>query len=380
MSEGKLRILGVERDTKACGYYRITQPLEHIAMDNLADVQLIEYGTEFDSDENMRKVFESDVILLPRPSSEEWFSFVKACRKAGKIIVSDYDDDPFTCDPMNPYYRWIGIEEWSHPDFGDVWKHGMIDKKTGDEWFNIEKNMNRRDMLRASFKKSDLVTCTTEELKEVFLKINPNVTILPNSIDLDVYLRPEFVKKKIRIGWQGGVSHYRDLHLMIPILEKISKKYPDDVEIVYFGDSRFGHLFKDIKNFELHPFVQHGVYPYKLTLLNLDIGLCPLVDNEFNRRKSAIKWMEYSAVGAATVASNIPPYSPVIENGRTGLLASNQEEWVEALESLIKDRKKILELSQNALEDIQAKHTIQKNAHLWVDAYKQVIEKQMVKG
>jgi len=242
MSDNKLRILGVERDNKACGYYRITNPLNHIAEQGLADCALIEYGSEFDSDENMEKVFQSDIILLPRPSSEEWFGFVKACRKAGKIIVSDYDDDPFTCDPMNPYYRWIGIEEWQHPDFGWVWKDGMKDKD-GQEWFNLEKNINRRDMLRASFKKSDLVTCTTPELQDVFLKINPNTIVVPNFIDLDCYVRPEFVKNKIRIGWQGGVSHYRDLHFIVPILEKISKKH--DVEIVYFGDTRFSHLFNN---------------------------------------------------------------------------------------------------------------------------------------
>lgn len=375
MSDGKLRILGVERDNKACGYYRITQPLEHIAAQGLADCSLIEYGTSFDEDVNMRKVFEADVILLPRPSSEEWFAFVKACRKAGKVIVSDYDDDPFTCDPMNPYYRWIGVEDWHHPDFGWVWKDGMKDKG-GEEWFNVEKNINRRDMVRAAFKRSDLVTCTTKELSEVFLKINPNTVILPNFIDLDCYVRPEFVKKKVRIGWQGGVSHYRDLHFVVPILERISKR--NDVEIVYFGDSRFAHLFKNVKNFELHPFVAHGTYPYKLSLLNLDIGLCPLVDNEFNRRKSAIKWMEYTAVGAATVASDMPPYSNVMRNMDTGILAPNDAEcWEQALCGLIENRKKILELSSRALEDIRQKHTIQANAHLWVEAYKNVIEKNM---
>ncbi len=377
MSERKLRILGVERDDKACGYYRILNPLKVLQEQGLADCALIEYGTEFDSDENMQKVFESDVILLPRPSSEEWFGFVKACRKAGKLIVSDYDDDPFTCDPLNPYYRWIGIEEWSHPDFGDVWKDGMVDKG-GQEWFNVEKNINRRDMVRASFKTSDLVTCTTPELQEVFLKINPNTVILPNSIDLTAYPRPEFVKKKVRVGWQGGVSHYRDLHFIIPILEKVSKEV--DFEFVYFGDSRFAHMFKNVKNFTCENFVNHQTYPFKLSLLNLDIGICPLIDNEFNRRKSAIKWMEYTAVGAATVATDIPPYSPAITNFKDGILVPNEEEaWVEALKGLITNKKKVLELSQNAYQTILEKHTIQKNAKLWVDAYKATIERSMQK-
>lgn len=376
MSDSKMRILGIERDNKACNYYRIASPLEEIARQELAEVAFIEYGTEFDADENMDKVFASDIILLPRPSSEEWFGFVKACRRAGKLIVSDYDDDPFTCDPMNPYYRWIGVKEWSHPEFGDVWKDGMIDKKTGQEWFNVEKNINRRDMVRAAFKKSDLVTCTTEELAEVFLKINPNTVILPNSIDLGVYDRPEFVKRKVRIGWQGGVSHYRDLHFIKDVLKIIGKR--NDVEIIYFGDSRFAHLLKDIDNLTMHPFVHHVSYPYRLALLNLDIGICPLIDNEFNRRKSAIKYFEYTAVGAATIATDMPPYNKVIRNHEDGVLVPNEvDAWVEELSALIESKKRILELSRNAYENVSTNHTIQKNAPLWIEAYKSAIQANM---
>lgn len=372
-----MRILGCERDTKACNYYRIQAPLDHIKIQQLADCSVIPYDSGFRED-NMTKVFETDIVLIPRPSSEEWFGFVKACRKAAKIVVSDYDDDPFTCDPMNPYYRWIGVEEWKHPDFGWVWKHGEKDPRTGQEWFNIEKNINRRDMLRAAFGRSDLVTCTTEELKEVFVKINPNTVVLPNSIDLDCYPEANLVKKNVRIGWQGGVSHYRDLQFILPVLERLHKKHPD-VEFVYFGDTiRFESFLNHYPFLERHCFVNHETYPYKLKLLNLDIGLCPLIDNVFNRRKSAIKWMEYSAVGAATVASDIPPYSKAITNFKDGVLVPNDEKlWEEALLGLISDRKKILELSNAAIQTVIEGHTIQKNAHLWTDAYKRVIEKEM---
>jgi len=375
MSNSKLKICGVERDNKACNFYRILQPLDHIQKLDLAECVLIDYDSDFDAEENLQKVFGADIVLLPRPSSEEWFGFVKAAQKAGKLLVSDYDDDPFTCDPFNPYYRWIGIEEWQHKDLGWVWKHGMVHE--GQEWFNIEKNMNRRDMVRASFKKSDMVTCTTPELAEVFKAINPNTIVLPNFIDLEQYPVADIVKKKVRIGWQGGVSHYRDLHLIKPALAEIAKLHPD-VELVYFGDSRLGGVFKDIPNFEFHNFVHHVSYPYKLKLLNLDIGICPLEENVFNVKKSAIKYFEYSAVGAATIASDIAPYNHVIDNFKDGVLVPNDTKcWVEALDGLIKDRQKIKALATNAYENVKENHTIQKNAHQWVDAYRQLIEKEM---
>jgi len=374
MIERKMRILGISRDKKACDHYRVDLPLTHIEDQELADVTRLAFETSLDSDEAIQAAFETDIILLPRPSSEEWFSFVKAARKAGKIVVADYDDDPFTCSPLNPYYRWIGIKEWSHPEFGKVWTDGAIEKD-GIEWFNIEKNMNRRDMVRAAFKKSDMVTCTTPELQEVFKKINPNTVILPNYINIDIYPRIDMVKKKVRIGWQGGVSHYEDLYNFKGVFEEISKR--DDVEIVYFGDTRMSNMFKDCRNIEVQDWVSLQAYPYKLACLNIDIGVCPLVDNVFNRCKSAIKYYEYSAVGACTVASDMPPYSNAITNYKDGILVpADNKSWVDALVELIENPKKRLGLRENAYDNIRENYTIQKNAHKWVDAYKELINKE----
>jgi len=54
------------------------------------------------------------------------------------------------------------------------------------------------------------------------------------------------------------------------------------------------------------PFVPLSEYNQTLCKLNLDIGLCPLVDNRFNRCKSAIKFYEYAMVGTCTMASKFP--------------------------------------------------------------------------
>jgi len=45
--------------------------------------------------------------------------------------------------------------------------------------------------------------------------------------------------------------------------------------------------------------VPFDAYPMRLAGLRLDIGLAPLIDNEFNHCKSKIKYFEYSIVKAA---------------------------------------------------------------------------------
>lgn len=376
-----MKIMAIERDKTACNYYRLLVPLHTLDEQGLAEVHFIE-EKDLIQDRARDMALWADVIVFQRPATEAWFNFIKTCRKYGKIVVSDYDDDPFNTSPLNPYYQHIGTEPvmWKWEDGTEewLWSEDMV-SASGKKLFNIEANINHRDMFRLNFKKSDLVTCTTEELKKEFLKINPNVAVLPNLIDPDFFPQNvELVKKNVRIGWQGGCSHYEDLYLMRPaVIETLNKN--KNVTFVFFGDMRFKNMFKDAPQdqIEYHPWVQHNAYPYQLTLLNLDIGLCPLVDNQFNRNKSSIKWMEYSMIGACTLASDIPPYSVTCTNKQDALLVSDND-WSKALQELIDNKDLRNTLASTAKKEVLLNHTIGAKAHLWVEAYEKAMKGQLV--
>lgn len=375
-----MKILGLERDDKACNFYRVFQPLNKIHKLGLAECQLIEYGGDIASEESFRKVLESDVVLIPRPQSVEWLDFVTAVRRAGKVVVADYDDDPFDVNPYNPYYRFSGLKEfevaWPDGYREWLWKDGMKDEK-GQVFFDIEANIHRRDMCRATFGKSDLVTCTTTQLQNVFGKINKNTIVLPNYLDMDIYPAGKMVpNKQVRIGWQGGVSHFEDLEMLLPIIKSTSEKH--DIDFCYFGDYRLGNMFEKVKGYHHEMWVPMDVYPYKLKLMNFDIGLAPLVDNSFNRCKSAIKYFEYSAVGVPTIASNIPPYADVITNMVDGILVNTEEEWKEAITMLIDNPDLRRKLADRAYENVKENYSMEKNAHKWVAAYQKALERDKV--
>lgn len=375
-----MRILSIARDDTSCHHYRVLQPLVKLREHGLADCVIIDIHDDLGSEECYKKVLEADVVLIPRPSSEEWFDFVKAVRRAGKVMVADYDDDPFNPSPYNPFYRFTGINEfevvWPDGYREMLWKDGMKGPN-GEVFFNIEANIHRRDMCRASFAKADLVTTTTPQLKEVFEKINPNTVILPNLIDFNLYPKGEMVPNSIpRIGWQGGVSHFQDLEMLLPIITEVSRKH--DIDFAYFGDHRMGQMFEKVDGYHHEPWVPNNVYPYKLKLLNFDIGLAPLVDTPFNRCKSAIKYFEYSVVGTPTVASNIPPYSDVITHMVDGILVNSNEEWVEAIRMLLRDKNLRKKLAKKAYENVYENYNADKLPHLWTDAYQKCLEKDKV--
>lgn len=368
-----MRILGIERDETACNQLRVLQPLYKLRQHGLADCLTLG-DWELHTENAVQKVIESDIILFQRPASEEWFRFIKLCQKHGKIIVTDYDDDPFNTHPMNPYYKFVGTKEFAYK-----WPTGEVDMLWEDGvTIDIERNIIRNDLFRSSFRKADLVTTTTPILEGFFKTLNKNTAVLPNLVDFYYYQKPEFVKREIRIGYQGGTSHYEDIYVIKDMLTKVMKKY-DNVKFVYLGESRFNKLFQDIPSSkkEMHGWVKFISYPYKLQLLNLDIGICPLVDNVFNRNKSSIKWMDYSTVGAATIASDIPPYSETITNGQDGLLVKDNKQWEEALCELIEDKHKRLKLAENAYENVYENHNADKKAHLWRDAYEKILNQEI---
>lgn len=376
-----MRILGIERDDSACNMYRILQPLYKLLDNGMANILTIKEGAELSSDYGYQKAIESDIILVQRPASEEWFKFIKSCRKAGKIVVVDYDDDPFNTSPLNPYYQFIGTEEvefvWPDGKREMLWSKNPMEN--GGRLLDIETNIRRRDLFRASFKNADMVTTTTDILRSKLATINPNTVTLPNLIDFEQYPIVEHVKKRVRIGWQGGSSHYEDLYMVAPAIKKILKKY-DNVDFVFWGDLRMYGLFRDIpmERVECHQWVKQICYPYKLACMNIDIGLCPIVDNEFNRNKSAIKWMEYSVVKAATIASAMPPYSTVMSDGNTGLLVK-EDGWYDAMEKLILDVETRNKLSNAAFNEVHKNHNANTKAYLWLNEYEKLLKRDVSK-
>lgn len=376
-----MRILGINRDESACDLYRITQPLYKLLENGMANILTIREGAELGTDFALQKVMESDIILVHRPASEEWFKFIKTCRKYGKIIVVDYDDDPFNTSPLNPYYQFIGTEEvefaWPDGKREMLWSKNPMEH--GGRYLDIETNIRRRDLFRASFKNADMVSTTTDILRSKLATINPNTVTLPNLIDFNQYPIVEHMKRRIRLGWQGGASHYEDLYMMAPAIKKILKKY-SNVDFVFWGDLRMYGLFKDIpmERVECHQWVKQICYPYKLACLNLDIGLCPIIDNEFNHNKSAIKWMEYSVVKAATVASNIPPYSKVITDGQTGLL-TGPDGWFDCIERLILDENLRKTMGEQAHHEVFTKHNADTHCGLWLNAYESLLKRDVSK-
>jgi glycosyltransferase involved in cell wall biosynthesis len=197
-------------------------------------------------------------------------------------------------------------------------------------------------------------------LKEI--KAKTDIRVCSNHVDADDWPEPQERPQHLRVGWMGSPSHEWDIELMWPALSW-SERQRHEIVIVGHDPKWYRHL-----TYRYVPWVDPLVFDRRKAAWPIDIGLAPLVRNQFNLGKSDVKFLEYTMAGAATVASNIEVYSRAIRHGETGLLAGSWQEMLDCVRTLSKDRKLRDELAANAAQYVREERVIEKHADEWREA------------
>ena len=366
-----IKVLGVMRDDGACMLYRIKQPLMALRDQDLADVSIARFGSKVDFDS---AVLEADVIHIPRVSCYTMRKLIETVQPLGKKIIIDQDDDIFNVNPLSEWYRDYGVDE-VEIDGLKLWENGA---ENNSRCIDIEKNIEKREVARECMRMADAVTVTTNELAKVYQPYNDNIHVLPNCINFNDWIYRSIKKdEEITIGWQGGDSHYQDLMMIKEPLSRVLNKYKDKVKFIMCG-AKFEGFLKDIPNSEYYPWVSVYAHPYRMSLLNFDIGIIPIKHDEFNKGKSAIKYHEYSALNTATLASNYLPYSGVIKDGLNGYLFQDNKEFEEKLTELIESFSKRQVFANNAYKDTSKNYDSNSESKRWFTLYESLYQDNLV--
>jgi glycosyltransferase involved in cell wall biosynthesis len=89
----------------------------------------------------------------------------------------------------------------------------------------------------------------------------------------------------------------------------------------------------------------------------IDIGVYPLPLDEWVTGKSGLKAIQYMAFGLPVVASDVGMTPRIVRDGETGLLVHTEAEWVEALETLIRNPVRRRHLGEAGRRDAVAKYS-----------------------
>jgi len=193
------------------------------------------------------------------------------------------------------------------------------------------------------------VIAGNEYLKNYTLKFNGNVTIIPTVADTDRFA-PSRVKhnaKKPIVGWIGSHSSTRYLKTIVPVLNALARKYDFSVKIVG-ANERFFIPGAEVMNQEWR--LDREIEDFQ----SLDIGLYPVIEDEWSVGKNGFKAIQYMAVGIPVVCSPVGVIREIVEDGKTGFLAQDPKEWEEKLALLINNadlRRKFGEAGRAVVEE-----------------------------
>lgn len=219
-------------------------------------------------------------------------------------------------------------------------------------------------------KLSDALFVSTNFLKESLLEIFPgkNIHVVPNSIDFDLWGLSK-QDETVRIIYTGCGNHSGDLETIKPVLLQLLEDFPK-LEVLISVDFE---CFQDVKHprFKVvNKWCDILNYPKFVQEWRGSIGIAPLRDNAFNRAKSNLRWLEYSAMGIPSVMSNVRPFSESVTHGENGYLCKSKKDWYDTLTMLIKNKAKRNEVGLKALSHVKENYDMNKTAR----KYREILE------
>lgn len=204
---------------------------------------------------------------------------------------------------------------------------------------------------------------STNQLKQATEEAFPGKTVVINRnvasmemVTISLSNRKGGRDGKIRLGYfSGSKTHNEDFESVKQVILSAMEKN-ENVHLMVGGQIELPEEFKKFGDrIETFAFVSWKKLPDLIG--RVDINLMPLEDTFFHACKSENKWMEAALVKVPTIASYNLELGAAIEDGKTGYLCRNLEEWQEKLDLLTEDEKLRDTLAENAHARVLSRYT-----------------------
>ena len=327
-----VKVLVLQADHAGCGFYRAVEPARVVREAGLADV-VVDDGLDVEYHNDTLAVVrtDADVVVFQRPLQAHLLDALRVLKRQGVKVVVELDDDIERITPSNAAYHYV------HPKFSpdENWQH-----------------------LRDCCREADAVVVSTPAL----MRYAPQGrgTVVRNTIPRST-LEIQHVGGK-GVGWSGTMrSHRDDLHVVGGSLQ--------DVQMHIIGERDGVAEELRLTTAPTETGWMDSVPAYHTHLATLDVGIAPLAENAFNRAKSYIKVLEYSALGIPWIASPLDEYVLFQKMTGLGFLAKKPRDWRRHVESLMSDDDLRAEIGASLREKVRERHVLEDSAQEWYDAW-----------
>jgi len=266
----------------------------------------------------LKKVRNHDVLLLQRKQLGPVKG--RALKRLSKKIVFDFDDT-----------LWVKSSKYAN-----------------------NKSLSRMIKFKRMVILADEVIAGNSFLAEHALKYNPHVTVIPTPIHLPGYDVREyrFDSEAITIGWIGAHGSIHYLEKIMPILEKVHAKNPK-ISLKVICD-----IFPSSHTLPIEKVPWHHDTEVA-HLKTIDIGIMPLVEDEWSSGKCGLKVLQYSAVGIPSVVTPVGINRDLVKDGVNGFWAHTEKDWIDRILTLASDPHLRKTMGLNARTTVEKHYSVQ---------------------
>jgi glycosyltransferase involved in cell wall biosynthesis len=288
-----------------------------------------EIQMEFLTGQQMREL---TGINADRKANREWILERLAAFKPTMLIFCRYNGK--NANFLIEWARQAGIPVIFHIDDDLL----SIPADIGAEKYAYHNQPAKLASVRHLLEQADLVYCSNERLKKQFRTQGFTAPMVAGSIYASGKILAPAVERPVRkIGYMASADHAHNLDKVLPAITEFLRSNPE------IGFELFGSIPKPAALEEFGnrittapPIRNYEDFLVEFARLDWDIGICPLAPIHFNMMKSNTKWVEYTSIGAAVIASRDTVYDECCADG-CGILASTHDEWLAALQRLTRD-------------------------------------------
>ena len=232
--------------------------------------------------------------------------------------------------PVNLYTleaTLLAVARYSLYDFDDsIW---IQDTSEANRAFLFLKSGSKVPKIIA---KADRTLVANPYLQAYAEQVGGNVHIMPTTIDAAMYDAQIAYRTgaELTVGWTGSNTTLKYLVDLMPVLERVFNQVPFKLRVV--GGSE---MVLDTKiPVEL---VRWSSEREVDDLLPMDVGINPMPVAPWTRGKSALKVMQYMALGIPSICVRYDFSEIFIRSGENGLLAADDDDWEQSLLRLLMD-------------------------------------------
>jgi glycosyltransferase involved in cell wall biosynthesis len=143
------------------------------------------------------------------------------------------------------------------------------------------------------------------------------------------------------------------LDIVFPVIKKLEEQY--SFEFVVIANKPPVSTCQSLR------FIPWNIQTEIDDLLRFNIGIMPLVDDEWARGKCGFKALQYMALGIPALVSPVGINKDVVDHGINGYHCFTDEDWYKYLEMLLKDESLRSRMGNSARIKIEKNYSVASN-------------------